>query len=74
MMTGSSKLKALVSSLPVDQDEVMSYGVSLFLNELDPEDITITWYENGWQLEVKSDEESTEKMKEFWNNNIEPKL
>ncbi len=73
-MAPSSKIQALLSSVPVDKDELMSYGVSLFINELDPDDITMKWYENGWELQVKTDEDNTEKMKEFWENNIEPKL
>ena len=73
-MAGTKKLGALLSTVPLDKDDVMSYGVSLFLNELDPEDITIKWYENGWELQVKTDEENTEKMREFWEENIEPKL
>lgn len=73
-MTGVSKVSKVLEKAPIDKDDMMAYGVSLFLNELDPDDIKISWYENGWELTVKTDEESTEKMKEFWQNNITDKL
>lgn len=74
MMPNKENIMSLIEGLPIEKDTVMSYGVSLFISELDPEEVTMKWYENGWSLQVKTDKDNTEKMKEFWEENIEEKL
>lgn len=58
----------------MDKDKLIGHGVSKFVKSQNPENVSFKKYKNGYAIEVKTDAESVEKAKKFWENYVEPKL
>lgn len=73
-MVKPNRVGRLIKSLPVSKDDIIAYGVTLFLDRVDPEFVRMSWRENGFELVVKADDEKVQKLKEFWETKIGPRL
>lgn len=68
------EINSILSGVNLSKEEVISKGVAYFLSSQDPDEIEFVSAGNGWAIRVRTDEESTEKAKDFWERHISPKL
>lgn len=61
-------------ALGIGKEKAVAEGVKHFISVQNVKDVDFVEYDNGWALEVKTDEESTRKAKEFWEDSIKPRL
>ena len=73
-MAGGKSLDNLVGMLPVDTDEIISKAVAAFFSRQDPDNIKFNQYENGYQIQVFTDEEKAIEAREFWEQNVHGKI
>lgn len=73
-MDETSKFERLVSKVPVDNDKIIGQAISWFISNQKPISVNFVQYKNGYQIEVKTNEESAKKAKEFWENYVDPEL
>jgi hypothetical protein len=63
-----------------DDEEGGSFGsyvgmaVSRFVKRQNPESVEFDLYENGYQITVKTEGDKAKKAKEFWEENVKPRL
>jgi hypothetical protein len=80
MMDGDSLFTTYVNKLGVSWERLLSSGLSLFIKEQQPERVVFKVHTDdsqditGYSIQVKTDEESVRKAKEFWEKNVETKL
>lgn len=67
-------LESLVNRLPVNKDTIVSSGISFFIRRQDPDNVDFQVYENGYRIEVKTDEDNVKEAAEFWRDEVIPKL
>jgi len=58
----------------LSKEKAVAQGIKVFITEQDPVDVDFVEYENGWALEVKTDSKSVEEAREFWENEVRPRL
>lgn len=73
-MSQSSQFEKLVAKLPVSWERLLGWGLSYFLERQDPEEVNFTIHNNGWSIDVKTDEESTEDALDFWTEFVEGRI
>lgn len=73
-MDDSSRFEQLVSKVPVDNDKIIGQAVGWFINQQEPENVNFTQYKNGYEITVKTNNDSAKDAKEFWENHVHPEL
>lgn len=73
-MGSRSRFMSLVDRVPVDNDKLIGQAVGWFISKQEPENVEFTKYQNGYTIEVRTDEKNAEEAKEFWNQYVHPEL
>lgn len=73
-MSDPNRFESLIKRLPVRWETVLGMGLAYFIEKQEPEEVNFTKYNNGWSLEVKTDEESVQDAMEFWTEYVEDKI
>lgn len=68
------RLDGILNNSPIDTNKLFAKGLSMFLEEQDPDGVEFTAHPNGWRITVKTDPESVKQAKEFWDENIEGEI
>jgi len=69
-----------IERLGVDWERVLSSGLSMFIKRQEPQKVVFKVHTDsdkevtGYSIQVKATEENVKEAKEFWENNVEPKL
>ncbi len=73
-MSSNDGIMKYVSMLPVDKDKLVSEGINFFISSQDPENVEFEAARNGYAIKVYTDKNNVDEAKEFWRNNVHPKL
>lgn len=73
-MSKSSGILRYVDMLPVNKDTLVSEGINFFISSQDPENVEFEAAKNGYAIKVYTDEDNVSEAKDFWRNNVHPKL
>lgn len=66
--------KSLMRLLPVKWQTLLGQGMSWFISNQEPEKVEFVCAKNGYIIRVATDEENIEDAKQFWEQNVEPRL
>lgn len=56
------------------KNRLAGIAMARFLSFQDPQQVKFKKFNNGYRIEVVTDDDSAESAKEFWEENIEPRL
>lgn len=73
-MQKNNGLMKYVGMLPVDEDTLVAEGINFFISSQDPDNVEFEAAENGYAIKVYTDKENVDKAKDFWTDNVHPKL
>lgn len=73
-MVGEDGFEKYISMLPIGWEKLLSSGLSWYLKKQDPDWVDLETYTNGYEVRVKTDEESAKEFVRFWNESVRPKL
>jgi 3-deoxy-D-manno-octulosonate 8-phosphate phosphatase KdsC-like HAD superfamily phosphatase len=73
-MGDNSRFMKYVRMLPVPVDTVLSEGITFFITDQNPERVEFEAADNGYAIKVYTDRQNVEEAKEFWQNQVDPKL
>jgi len=69
-----SRFEKYLQVLPVGWEKLLSSGLSWYIKNQEPEWVELNVYNDGYAIEVKTDEESVKELEEFWVEHVSPKL
>lgn len=71
----SSRFRSIVSSIPMDINDLTGEAVSFFFNKQSPGGVEFVAYDDGYVIKVKGlSSDDVESAKEFWTNHVLPHI
>lgn len=68
------KFEQIVDMVPVPTDKVIASGISFFIREQEPDNVEFERAKNGYAIKVRTDGESADEAKKFWEEEVDEKL
>lgn len=69
-----SRFKQYVTMLPGSWEKVLGHGLRFFISRQDPDDVKFVKYDNGWGIQVVTDEDNVEEASDFWDEYVREEL
>lgn len=64
----------MVNRVPVNNDKLIGQAVAWFVSKQAPDEVNFTRYDNGYKLQVFTDEDNADEAMSFWEENVQPHL
>lgn len=70
----SNDFESLVSKLPGSWQYYFGLGLRYFIREQDPDEVSFVRLNNGYAIEVKTDEDNVDGAEDFWLEFVDGKI
>jgi hypothetical protein len=74
MSNDEHRFLKIINKLPVDNDNILGLGLQYFISNQDPEEVRFVEYNNGYAIEIATDEDNVDEARGFWEEYIQDKI